>query len=118
MAVKFNEAHVLLEEQFQELGLLFIAEFTFHPARRWRFDYLIGDHVAVEIEGSIWTSGRHTRGQGFQGDIEKYNHATMMGYRLLRFSTADVLEGRAKAFIQEHLSAIKGGFAWPLKTAS
>ncbi|MCC6475013.1 MAG: hypothetical protein IT514_14870, partial [Burkholderiales bacterium] len=50
-----------------------VAEHRFHETRRWRFDWAWPDHrVAIEIEGGVWTAGRHTRGQGFLADIEKY----------------------------------------------
>jgi very-short-patch-repair endonuclease len=95
---------VLLERHLRELGLPFEREYRFHATRRWRFDYWLPDaRLAIEIEGAIWTRGRHTRGKGYQADLDKYNAATMMGYRVLRFSTDDVLRGRAKAFLVEHL---------------
>lgn len=60
-------------------------EFRFHPQRKWRFDYAF-PHVklAIEVEGGVYTQGRHTRIAGFKGDIEKYNEATRYGWRLLR----------------------------------
>jgi very-short-patch-repair endonuclease len=95
-----------MEEHLRELGLSWLKEVRFHAERRWRFDYMLLDaQVAIEIEGAIWTRGRHVRGAGFQADMNKYNHATMMGYRVLRFSTEDVLRGRAKAFLAEWLGA-------------
>lgn len=61
------------------------AEYRFHPTRRWRFDWAFPDQkVALEIEGGVWTGGRHTRGAGYVRDIEKYNHATLAGWRVLR----------------------------------
>lgn len=63
-----------------------IPEYVFHPTRKWRFDYAIPQwKVAVEIEGGIWTQGRHTRGQGFLDDLTKYNAAACMGWRVLRY---------------------------------
>lgn len=61
--------------------------------------------LAIEIEGGLFVQGRHSRGVGMQKDMDKYNAATMMGYRVLRFSTTDVLRGRAKAFLAEHLGS-------------
>lgn len=99
-----NEAHILFEKHLQELGYgSWETEARFHPERKWRFDFLLPGKVAVEIEGAIFANGRHTRGKGYQGDLDKYNQATAMGYKVFRFSTQDVLRGRAKAFLAEHL---------------
>ncbi|EMQ0139555.1 hypothetical protein RGN55_003674, partial [Acinetobacter baumannii] len=43
----------------------------------------------------IWSGGRHTRGKGYLGDMEKYNSAAMMGFTVLRFSTEQVKSGMA-----------------------
>jgi hypothetical protein len=60
-------------------------EHRFHCARRWRFDYAWTAHyVALEVEGGVWSEGRHTRGSGFVGDMEKYNEAALAGWRVLR----------------------------------
>ena len=60
-------------------------EFHFHPKRMWRFDAAWPGHmIALEIDGGIWTNGRHVRGKGFLGDIEKMNQAAVLGWRVLR----------------------------------
>ena len=60
-------------------------EFKFWETRKWRFDWCWPDHkVALEIEGGVWTRGRHTRGSGFIKDMEKYNAAASLGYRVFR----------------------------------
>ena len=62
-----------------------VKEHQFHPKRKWRFDYAIPEYkIALEVEGGVWTGGRHIRGQGFLGDMEKYNTATLMGWRVFR----------------------------------
>jgi very-short-patch-repair endonuclease len=62
-----------------------VTEYRFHPTRKWRFDYCWPEHrVALEVEGGIWTGGRHTRGVGFVRDMEKYNTAALMGWKVLR----------------------------------
>lgn len=62
-----------------------LAEFQFDPERKWRFDYaFMTNKVALEIEGGVWTRGRHTRGGGFLGDMEKYNRAAALGWRIIR----------------------------------
>ncbi len=60
-------------------------EWKFEVKRRWRFDYAWPQQmIALEVEGGVWTGGRHTRGAGFVRDMEKYNRAAVLGWRLLR----------------------------------
>lgn len=67
------------------------AEHRFAPPRRWRFDFAWPLYrVAVELEGGVWSGGRHTRAAGFLGDVEKYNAAVMGGWRVLRFTADDL----------------------------
>lgn len=62
-----------------------LTEHKFHDTRRWRFDYAWPEHqVALEVEGGVWVGGRHTSGAGFVKDMEKYNEAACMGWRIIR----------------------------------
>jgi very-short-patch-repair endonuclease len=71
-------------------------EFTFHSDRKFRFDFAFPDRkVAVEIEGGTWSGGRHSRGSGFSEDTVKYNAAAVLGWRVFRFTTEQVLGGSA-----------------------
>lgn len=82
-------------------------EYLFHPKRRWRFDFAWPDpkiKLAVEVEGGIWSGGRHNRALGFEQDAVKYAHAAILGYRVIRVSTAQVMSGQA---IQWTLEALK-----------
>jgi very-short-patch-repair endonuclease len=66
-------------------GPVLAEEHRFHPERKWRFDFAhLASRTAVEIEGGVWTGGRHTRGSGFVEDCEKYNAATMEGWAVFR----------------------------------
>jgi len=59
------------------------------PTRRWRFDFAhIQTMTAIEIEGGVWSGGRHTRGSGFTGDCEKYNEAALGGWTVFRLTGA------------------------------
>lgn len=61
-------------------------EFRFDPVRKWRIDFAYPDKkLAIEIEGGIFTHGRHARVGGFLSDIEKYNALVKAGWRLLRY---------------------------------
>ena len=66
-----------------------VTELRFHPIRRWRFDYAFPKYkIALEVEGGVWTRGRHTRGAGFLRDVSKYNEAALMGWLVLRTTPA------------------------------
>ena len=70
-----------------------LPEYKFHTTRRWRFDYANPDiRLAVEIEGGVWTRGRHTRGKGYISDLEKYNAATLAGWKVLRYTPSQTAE--------------------------
>jgi very-short-patch-repair endonuclease len=81
-------------------------EFRFHDVRKWRFDFAWPvQKLAVECEGAIWTNGRHTRGSGFIKDMDKYNAATLDGWRVLRFGSEQVKSGAALAAIETAINA-------------
>lgn len=84
------------------------------PQRRWRFDFAWpACLVAVEIEGGQWSGGRHTRGKGFAADCEKYNAASLAGWRVLRYTTADI-RGRLADVVAEVAQAVVAGSTRPL----
>lgn len=66
-------------------------EFKFHPTRKWRMDFAWPHHkVCLEVEGGIWTNGRHSRGAGMKADMEKYNNAALLGWRIIRVTPSDL----------------------------
>lgn len=68
-----------------ELHAECVKEYRFHPTRQWRFDYALPTYrIALEVEGGVWTGGRHTLPVGFLRDMEKYNTATLMGWKVFR----------------------------------
>ena len=75
-------------------------EYVFHPTRKWRFDFAFPDAmIAVEVEGR----GRHQSFGGFEKDAEKYNAATLLGWRIFRYTPAMVMAGTAINDILEAL---------------
>lgn len=71
-------------------------EVEFHPSRRWRFDFAWPEfHVAVEVDGGVWTGGRHLRGKGFEVDAEKLNAATSLGWKVYRYTAMRIRSGYA-----------------------
>ncbi|MDC5516432.1 endonuclease domain-containing protein [Acinetobacter baumannii] len=93
---------VLLATHLRACKIGFEQEYKFHPKRKWRADFLItGTKILIEVEGGIWSGGRHTRGKGYIGDMEKYNSTAMMGFTVLRFSTEQVKAGLAIKQIEQ-----------------
>ena len=83
------------------LSNIFTPEFQFVRDRKWRFD--LADRInkiAVEFEGGAFINGRHTRGAGFTKDCEKYNRATVEGWRVLRYPSSAAI---SKNFINDYL---------------
>lgn len=70
--------------------------FDSHLGRKHRFDFAwLYKKVAVEIEGNAW----HVQGGGrhmTDSDLEKYNLAVSLGWRVFRFSPAMLKRDPAK----------------------
>lgn len=94
----------------KELGVDTEREYQFHATRKWRFDYAIIEHkIAIEVEGGVWTQGRHTRPKGFLGDMDKYNAAAQNGWRVLRVTPDSLLSVKTLNMIKATIDAyIKG----------
>lgn len=79
-----------LEEQFLRFwdtlgGVKLEREYRFTPPRRWKADFANLDaRVLIEIEGGVWTRGRHVTPKGFTKDAEKYLAATLQGWTVVR----------------------------------
>lgn len=102
-----SEGEVTLARDLRALKINFEQEYKFHPERNWRADFLItGTRILVEVEGGVWSGGRHTRGKGFIADMEKYNAAAVMGFKVLRFDTQQVKSGLA---IKQIENLVRGG---------
>jgi hypothetical protein len=76
---------VFYEMLRQRAIVLPVAEYRFDLTRKWCLDFAWpAAKVGLEVEGGVYTAGRHTRGSGFVKDMEKYNRAATLGWRLLR----------------------------------
>ena len=90
-APKKANSYALFQKSLESyLGTQIDSEVTFCKGRKFRFDFAIVDKkIAIEIEGGIFSGGRHTRGAGFAKDMEKYNIAVENGWVVLRYSPAE-----------------------------
>ena len=87
-------------------------EYQFARPRRWRFDLAWPElMLAFEKEGGVYARGRHTRGKGFEDDIEKYNAAELAGWTLIRASTGQISSGLAYNWLSKALDRAPCGKA-------
>lgn len=127
--MRYNKVVVLA--YFRGLGLPEPElEFKFHPTRKWRFDFcwpfnylntevysgkrealdelakLAHRPVALEVEGGVWIGGGHNRGAGFVKDMEKYNEAAALGWRIIRVQPKDLCTADTANLIKRCLGLI------------
>ena len=71
-----------------------VAEYRFNAARRWRFDLCWpAQWVAVEVEGGLFTGGRHVRGAALKREYEKLNDAQIRGWIVVLVTPDDITNG-------------------------
>ena len=111
LAPRMPKAPSMLEEtlalHLRTAGIAFQREVTFHPSRKWRFDFVIDGHMlAIECEGGIYDQERtaHSSIQGIERDIEKGNAAALLGWTVLRFTGPMIHSGDALQTIETYLS--------------
>jgi len=89
-----------------------VPEYQFDGTRKWRFDWAWpAQRVALEIEGGIYGRGKkcpacgrravagHTSIQRLKTDMEKYNAAVILGWRLIRVTPDQFNDGSAAALV-------------------
>jgi len=79
-----------------------VREFMFlKPRRRYRADFAWPEpKLLVEVEGGVYSGGRHVRGKGFTEDLHRSNLAQLEGYMILRFTGEQVKSGLALDLIE------------------
>ena len=86
-----------------------VPEHRFDPERRWRFDWAwLEAGVALEREGAVWVNGRHTRGSGFIKDMEKYNRAAVLGWKVIRATPQQIDSGEILDTVKAAIGGSRG----------
>jgi hypothetical protein len=97
----------LVSQFFTRMGLpppLF--EKRFHPTREWRFDLAWPEErLALEVVGGLWMGGRHNTPEGYLSDMEKFNAAACLGWRILFTTPRGLSSFGTAAMVKEALSA-------------
>lgn len=88
MAKKKDTNYTIFHKTLESyLECIVTPEYKFLENRKFRFDFAIpSKKIAIEIEGGVFSGGRHTRGVGYINDMEKYNLAAVNGWAVLRFT--------------------------------
>lgn len=87
-------------------------EYRFAPPRLWRFDFAMpARKIALEVEGGVWSAGRHVRGAGYLSDMDKYNCAAIMGWIVVRVAPKGLADGRAVILLDGALAMRDGTIA-------
>ena len=62
---------------------------------------------ALEVNGGVWAQGRHTRGVGYLGDMEKLNRAQLDGWTVLQCTPQQVTSGAIVPMLKEALWCLR-----------
>lgn len=92
-----------MEQTLKNLGLAYVKELKFSDKRKFRFDFAIPFYkIALEYEGIVSGKSRHTSITGYTRDTEKYNLATIEGWKVLRYTALNYgnLEQDLKQLLQ------------------
>ena len=93
-----------------ELGYPPVREFVFWPGRRFRWDYAWPDvKLALDVQGSVYTQGHHTRGKGYEDDCVKANEAAIRGWVVLRCTPKHIENGDAARWVLRALEVRRDG---------
>jgi very-short-patch-repair endonuclease len=105
---KGNEAEMTLAYQCAADGIQFQQEYRFNPQRRYRLDLAIPPlKLGIEIDGAIFSQGAHSRPLGILRDMEKANLLVLSGWRVLRYTPAQVKAGEAIDGLKQLIAGAK-----------
>lgn len=111
MAVSLKAKSAARERAFlanlKALGVVVpIPEYRFHPVRKHRLDFAWPDQkLGLEVEGGVWTRGKHGRGSGIVKDMEKACLLACQGWRLLRVTPDQLTTMETAAMVRTALLA-------------
>jgi hypothetical protein len=100
-----SELEMKLFTRLRHAGLpLGIGQHRFVPGRQYRFDRCWTEQmVAAEVQGGIWTGGRHARGSGIAAECVKLSIAAALGWRVLPLTDEMIESGQAVELIRQAL---------------
>jgi len=106
-----SAGEAMLGLHLRAAGIHAIPEHEFCPGRKWRADFAIIEHMLlIEVDGGNRMAvigkngkavaiGRHTQ----DADMEKLNEAAILGWKIMRFSPAQIKSGMALKTIERFI---------------
>jgi very-short-patch-repair endonuclease len=98
----------------QMVGGDWLAEFPFHPTRKFRFDYALPElKIAVEVDGGLFNAymgkhaGRHSGGMGQKTDMEKGNLACADGWLVFHFIPDEMFAFENRKLLEQAIALRK-----------
>lgn len=81
-----------------------VREYQGIPGRKFRYDLAWpAKKLALEVQGGVFSGGRHTRGIGYTADCEKLNLTVLNGWRMLWVTPAHIRDGKAIRWVEQAL---------------
>lgn len=100
---------------FAEHGIYAVPEYRFNDQRKWRFDFAFARipfddeldkcRVALEVQGGLFSGGRHSRGPALLKEHEKLNAAACAGWRVLYTIPQNLCMQETVDMVKEALNA-------------
>lgn len=83
----------------------FVQNYIFMANRKFELDFAWVDYrIGVEINGGVWSKGAHGRPLAILRDMEKSNLLVLSGWKVLRYTPAEVSTGFALAGVKKLLA--------------
>jgi len=74
-------------------------------SRRYRLDFAHPEtRTGIEIQGAVYSGGRHVRGSGYERDCRKYNIAYTSGWTIFLLTSAMAKDATWHAMIASHIA--------------
>ncbi|EHU1259125.1 hypothetical protein A1E07_RS06985 [Acinetobacter baumannii] len=106
----YLEAEATLKEELIELAIGFESKFQPIHTKHWRFDFhIVKLRLLIEIEGGPWSGGRGGKLSNKAWNLDRYDLAEEMGYKIERFHPDSILSGYVINWIKSELARIEDG---------
>jgi hypothetical protein len=75
-------------------------------SKRYRLDFAHpASRTGIEIQGGVYSRGRHVTGSGYERDCKKYNLAYTSGWTIFLLSSTMARDAKWMALIAGHISS-------------